>query len=139
MARVYFKVHARDIRKAVREKGTKQIIALSKNPGVMRQIAEQAIKIVNPYVPKKYGSLRQSAYVLQNSKGTNIVWGRRGFGKTVSYAKYQHDADDRFWHRTTPGTTSYWTDELQPGTVGFDKLVKYAEPLVKKEVRRANK
>lgn len=136
MARVYFKLSARDIRSAIKKQCTDPIIALSKNPDVMRLIAERANELVKPYVPMKSGDLRNSAYVNQTSKATQLVWGKRGFGKTFYYARYQHDANDSNWKRTTSGTESYWTRRIEPGTPGFKKLVEYAEPLVKKEVKK---
>ena len=171
MARVYFKVHAGDIRKAVREKGTKQIIALSKNPRVMKQIAEKAIDLINPYVPEDSGALRESAHVIYHEKQVQIVWGdnlHRSNRKvpTNAYAHYQYEGvvygpnfqvtidGKRVWrspkgkpkYRTerelsyrSPGARKHWTEVIKRGTSEFKQLVDYAEPLVKKEVRRANK
>ena len=172
MARVYFKVHAGDIRKAVREKGTKQIIALSKNPKVMKQIAEKAIDLINPYVPEDSGALRESAHVIYHEKQVQIVWGdnlHRNNRKvpTNAYARYQYGGEvygpnipirvngvivgwrspkDRPKYPTgrslnykSPNARSHWTEVIKRGTSEFKQLVDYAEPLVKKEVRRANK
>lgn len=134
MAKVYLRVYARDIRKAVKERVEGPVIALTKNPQVLYSIANRGLRILNPYVPKKSGALRRSARVIQSSHGTYIVYGDSAVGKTNMYARYQHDADDTFWHRTTPGTKSYWTEELEPGTPGWDKLIDYAASVMKKEV-----
>lgn len=134
MAKVYLRVYARDIRKAVKERVEGPVIALTKNPQVLYSIANRGLRILNPYVPKKSGALRRSARVIQGSHGTYIVYGDSAVGKTNAYASYQHDADDTFWHRTTPGTKSYWTEELEPGTPGWDKLIDYAASVMKKEV-----
>ncbi len=138
MAELIFRVSAQDIRRAVKERVEGPIIALTKNPDVMRLIGERAIEIVTPYVPMRSGALRGSAYVRQTSRATRLIWGRPGVGKTIYYAKYQHDADDFMWKRHTPGTTSYWTTMLEPGTSGFEELIDYAEPLMKKEVQRGS-
>ena len=68
MARVYFKVSAGDIRQAVKKKCTDPIIALSKNPNVMRVLAKKAGEIVEPYVPMKSGALRRSCSVIYHAK-----------------------------------------------------------------------
>lgn len=134
MSNVYFRIYARDIRKAVKERVEDPIIALTKNPQVLKSIANHAIGIATPYVPKKSGDLRRSGHVIQNSNGTYLVWGRPGVGRTSAYALYQHDADDFMWHRTTPGTKSYWTEELEPGTAGWDSLISYASQVMRKEL-----
>lgn len=139
MAEVRLRVYASDIRNALRQKVDKPIIALTKNPDVMRQIANKAIQIVTPYVPMKSGDLRKSAYVRQTSRVTQLVWGSPSVGKTYSYAGYQHDADDSEWKRTTPGTKSYWTEELAPGSAGFDELTDYAATIAVKEIKRGNR
>lgn len=139
MADVRIRLYASDIRSAIREKVHKPIIALTKNPDVMRQIANRAIEIVTPYVPKKSGDLRASAYIRQTSRVTQLVWGQPSVGKTYDYAGYQHDADDSNWKRTTAGTKSYWTEELLPGSAGFDELADYAATIAVKEIERGNK
>lgn len=143
MARVYFKLSASDIRNAVKKRCTDPIIALSKNPEVMRLIAEKANEIVTPYVPMKSGALRESAHTVYSGKRVQLVWGdyRIGSSKrpTFIYAQIQHDADDSGWKRTTSGTESYWTRRILRGTPGFEELVEYAEPLVKKEVKNGNR
>lgn len=97
MARVYFKVHAKDIRKAVQEKGVKNIIALSKNPNVMKQIAGKAIDLITPYVPKDSGALQESAHVIYHEKQVQIVWGDKKIGArgnpTEKYARYQYEGE----------------------------------------------
>lgn len=93
MARVYVKVSAGEIRKAVREKGTKNIIALTKNPNVLKDIAEKAIQLVNPYVPEDSGALQASGHVVYHEKQVQIVWGDSTKGSrgnpTSDYARYQ--------------------------------------------------
>lgn len=139
MAEVTLRLSAREIRRAVKQRVEGPIIALTKNPDVMRLLGEKAIKIVEPYVPMKSGDLRRSAYVQQTSKATRLVWGNPSVGKTFYYARYQHDAPDFLWKRHTPGTTSYWTIFIEPGSSGFDELIDYAEPLMKKEVKRGSR
>lgn len=139
MAEVRLRLYASDIRNALRQKVNKPIIALTKNPDVMRQIANRAIQIVTPYVPMKSGDLRKSAYVRQTSRVTQLVWGSPSVGKAYYYAGYQHDADDSNWKRTTPGTKSYWTEELEPGSAGFDELTDYAATIAVKEIERGNR
>ena len=94
-ARVYFKVRAGDIRKAVKERGAKKIIALTKNPYVLKQIADEAIKIITPYVPKDSGALQKSAHVIYHEKQVQIVWGDRNVNTretaTEKYAHYQYE------------------------------------------------
>lgn len=174
MARVYFKVRAGDIRKAVRENGTKNIIALSKNPKVLRQIAGEAIKIITPYVPIESGALRESAHVIYHEKQIQIVWGDKKIGArgnpTQDYAHYQYEGvvygpnkpiyvNKRFigWRSPKGIGTKYrkeptqylvytdsfarrhWTDVINRGTPGFERLVEYATPLMKKEIKRGSK
>ncbi len=139
MAEVRIRVYASDIRSAVKQRVEKPIIALTKNPDVMRQIANKAIEIVTPYVPMKSGDLRDSAYVRQTSRATQLVWGHPSVGKTYQYAGYQHDADDSNWKRTTAGTKSNWTEEIAPGSPGFEELADYAAGIIVKEIKRDNK
>jgi hypothetical protein len=136
MSNVYFTLSAQDLKSAIRKKVTNPLIAVSKNPVIMSKIANKANEIVTPYVPKKSGNLRTSAHVTQHARRTYLVWGQRGVGKTYKYAAYQHDSDDTGWKRTTPGTTSFWTYKIAPGTRGYRKLITYATPLLKKEVRK---
>lgn len=144
MARVYFKLSASDIRSAIKKRCTDPIIALSKNPDVMRLIAEKANEIVKPYVPIDSGALRESAHTIYHEKRVQLVWGdyihrnRRGRPSAV-YALIQYEADDTNWHRKDKKAESYWTRRIEPGTPGFKKLVRYAEPLVKKEVKNGNR
>ena len=171
MARVYFKVNAKDIRKAVQEKGVKNIIALSKNPNVMKQIAGKAIELITPYVPKDSGALQESAHVIYHEKQVQIVWGDSTVGargaKTKEYAHYQYAGNvygpnipiyvngvfigwrspkgkrkyntGRKLQYSHPKAQSRWTDVIQRGTSEFNELVAYAEPLMKKEIKRDNK
>lgn len=139
MAEIRLRLYASDVRRAVKERVQKPIIALTKNPDVMRQIGNKAIKIVTPYVPMKSGDLRDSAYVRQTSRATQLVWGHPSVGKTYQYASYQHDADDSNWKRTTEGTKSNWTEEIMPGSSGFEELADYAASIVVKEIKRGNK
>lgn len=145
MARLYFRVSAKDLRQVVKQKVDGPIIALSKNPNVMRLITNKAIEIVTPYVPMKSGALRASAHTVYHAKQVQAVWGDNNIGSkgqpTKVYAQYQHDVDDSKWRwkRTTPGTKSHWTEEVMRGTPGFDELVEFATPLVKKEVKRGSK
>ena len=168
MSRIYFKVPAGDIRKAVREKGTKKIIALSKNPNVLRQIAKRAIDILEPFVPVDSGALRKSAHVIYHEKQIQIVWGDNTVGSngapTHKYAHYQYegkvygpnipiliDGEIVAWRSpkrkskyltgrrlkySSPTARSHWTNEIKRGTPGFEKLIEYAEPLMKKEVKK---
>lgn len=145
MANVYFKISAKDIRKAVKERVSDPIIALSKNPNVMRVLSNKAIEIVTPYVPMKSGALRGSAHTVYHAKQVQAVWGDNTIGSkgkpTKEYALYQHEVDDSKWrwNRTTPDTKSHWTEEVMRGTPGFEELVDFATPLVKKEVKRGSK
>lgn len=171
MARVYFKVHAGDIRKAIREKGTKNIIALSKNPEIMKQIAERVIYLVNPYVPTSSNALRDSGHVVYHEKQVQAVWGDSSKGSsgnpTSKYARYQFEGEvygpniPRIKNETligwyspkgkpkyptgrnlvykSPYARSHWTEVMNRGTPEFDALVEYAEPLVKKEIKRGSK
>lgn len=135
MSKVVFKISAKNIRQAVKERVEGPIIALTKNPDIRRLIAEKAVDIVTLYVPKKTGALRNSVHITQTAKDTKIIWG----GEEVNYAEYQYTADDWLWNRTTPGTKSYWTEEIEPGSDGFNELIDFATPLMKKEVRRDSK
>lgn len=139
MAKVTVRLSAQSIRTAVKQRVEGPVIALTKNPNVMRLLGEKAIEIVTPYVPMKSGDLRRSAYVHQASRATQLVWGSPSVGRTIYYARYQHDANDFNWKRHTPGTMSYWTLMISQGTYGFDELIDYAEPLMKKEVQRGSK
>lgn len=138
MASITIKVSAKDIRNAVKKRVSGPIIALTKNPDVLRSIAEEAIKIVDPYVPMKSGDLSSSGHVAQHARSTTITWGQAGIGKTGRYARYQHDADDSMWKRTRtshPLAKSNWTEEIEYGSPGFEKLVDYATSVMKKEIR----
>lgn len=144
MARVYFKLSASDIRSAIKKQCTDPIIALSKNPDVMRLITEKANEIVTPFVPIDSGALRASAHIVYHESKIQLVWGdnihrnRRG-RPSAKYALIQYTADDFNWKRKDPNTESYWTRRVEPGTPGFKKLVAYATPLVKKEVKNGNR
>lgn len=139
--RTYTKVKYGDIRKAIKSRVSDPIVGISKDVDIMRQIANKAIEIVNPYVPMKKGYLRKSAHVIYHEKQVQIVWGdstvvdKRGV-KTSDYARYQHDMGNATWNYTTPGTKAHWTEELLRGTPGFERLVKYTTPLVRVEVKK---
>ena len=135
MGQVEFTVSAKDIKSAVKESISKPVIALGQNPVLLRQIAEKALQIVTPYVPRKDGFLRDSGHVVQHARKTQVKWGVPGIGRTMIYAGIQFTAPST-WKRTTDGTMSYWTDMIEPGTRGYAKLISYATPLVKKGVKK---
>lgn len=137
MAQMTFDIGARDLKSAIREKVTEPLIALGQNRDVMRQIANRALQIVEPYVPYKTGALNSSAHIVQHARYTQIAWGKPGVGRTMSYAEYQHN--NIFRHRTRtvhPYAKSFWTKQIAPGSPGYRTLVNYATPLVKKEVKK---
>lgn len=140
MAQVKFNVSASELKSAIKQKINDPLIALSQNQTVMRQIAEKALEIVEPYVPWKQGFLTKSGHVVQHARYTEITWGKPGVGRTMSYAAYQHD--NVFRHRTRtvhPLAKSFWTKQIMPGSPGYRKLVTYATPLVKKEVKNGSR
>lgn len=139
MAQVSFKVSARDLKNAINKRVVKPLISLQKNQQVMAQIANKALEIVEPYVPMKTGDLRKSGHVVQHARYTMITWGKPGIGRTMYYARYQHNADDSKWRRTTPGTMSQWTRKIAPGSMGYRKLVAYARPIVRKAVKNGGR
>ena len=140
MAQMTFNISAKDLKSAIREKVTNPLIALGKNPVVMQQIAKRALQIVEPYVPYKTGALNSSAHIVQHARYTQVVWGKPGVGKTMSYAAYQHN--NIFRHRTRTVhkyAKSFWTKQIAPGSPGYRTLVNYATPLVKKEVKNGGR
>lgn len=137
MAKVVVKVSPRRIKYAVKKNVTQPLIELSKNPEITRLIAQKALDIVEPYVPYKTGKLNESGRVVQHARQTKIIWGKLGIGRTNYYAAYQHD--NIFRHRTRtvhPLAKSFWTKQIAPGSPGYRKLITYAKPLVKKEVKK---
>lgn len=140
MASVDVKIRASDIKDAVKRRVSDPIMSLSKNPVVLRQIAEKALEIDEPYVPWKHGDLTRSGHVVSHARQTRIVWGKPGVGKTMIYADIQHN--NIFKHRTRTVhelAKSFWTKQIMPGSPGFRKLVTYAKPLVKKEVKNGSR
>lgn len=97
MARVYVKVQAGEIRKAVRETGIKKLISLTKNPAVLKRIGEKAIELVTPYVPADSEALQKSAHVIYHEKQVQLVWGSKLKGAngnaTEDYAHYQYEGE----------------------------------------------
>lgn len=136
MSKVSITVRESDIQRAIKQRVIVPITKTVQSPYVMRDVGNQAVKILDRYVPKKTGDLRRSVYIRVNPGHIRIIWGNARVGKTISYAAYQHNADDSTWRRTTPGTKSWWTDELQEGTHGYTKLIQYTAKVVKKEVKR---
>ncbi len=135
MAKFYFRVNSQDIRRAVKQQVTDPIIALTRHPEIREQIAQKAEHIVRPFVPKRSGALRESFHIVQDGTSTRLVWGSPSVGTTSAYARYQHDADDSFWNRTTPGTMSYWTLMIERGSPGFEELVNYASEIMKRDIK----
>ena len=134
-----------EIRKAILEKVNGPIISLTKNPQVLAQIANRAKDIMTPYVPAVTGTLRKSAHVVQHARQTKVVWGQRGVGHdtkygyvdTTKYARFQYFLKSE--NRTDKATNGYWDEHIARGTPGFEQLVEYATPLVKKEVRNGSR
>jgi hypothetical protein len=157
MARVYIKVSARDIRSAVQRKGVKNIIALTKNPAILKQIGEEAIRLLEPYIPEDTGNLIDKGHVVYHEKQVQLSWGTK-------YASYQFNGKiygpnflikkgklagqwrspknkpkydtGRTLNYTKSTARPHWTDEVKPGGAEFEKLVAFAEPLIKKEVQK---
>ena len=137
MAQVEFNVSASELKSAIKQKVTGPLIAVGQDRALMKQIAEKALEIVEPYVPWKKGYLTKSGHVVQHARYTEIKWGKPGVGRTMIYADYQHD--NIFRHRTRtvhPLAKSFWTKQIMPGSPGYRKLITYATPLVKKEVKK---
>lgn len=167
MASISIKVPAGEIRKAVKQRCTDPIIALTKNRQLMRDIGEKIIEILDPYVPEDSGELKDSAHVVFHEKQFSVKW-------DADHARYQHEGEvygpnipitvdkgSRIvgWYSRKPkyatgrelgvphvwkgwkfgytksGTEHHWTKEVQRGTPGFEELVDYTEPLIKKEVK----
>ena len=171
MARVYVKVSANEIRKAVKERGTKNIIALTKNPNILKDIAQEAIRLANLYVPDDSGALQESGHVVYHEKQVQLVWGDSTKGSrgnpTSDYARYQFagkvygpnipilvdgiivgwcspknkpkSPTGEMLKYKSPMAIAHWTDVIKRGGSEFDALVEYAEPLVKKEVKRESR
>ena len=135
MANFYFRVNSSEIRRAVKQKVSDLIIALTKNPEIRYMIAEKGNELVESFVPSKSGALRESFHVVQHAGQTQLVWGSPSVGKTRRYAYYQHEADDYGWDRATPGTMSHWTSLLEPGGILFDELTDYAAEIMRREIR----
>ena len=140
MPQVEFRVSASDIKRAVHDRIKKPVEAVGKDNAVMRQIADKALEIVEPYVPWKHGYLTKSGHVVQHARKTEIKWGKPSADpkdRTMIYADYQHN--NLFRHRTRtvhPLAQSFWTRKIMPGSRGYSKLVTYATPIVKKEVKK---
>lgn len=135
---IKFRVNADAIRKAVKEQCTEPIIALSKNNAVMYQIGQQAINLLDQYVPKDTGALRNSAHIVQHARSTEIRYGSPQFGKTDIYAdiQYWRDVLHPEWHYTTKGTMGEWFKMLEPDTLEYQQLVEYATNLMRKAVKK---
>lgn len=136
MANVSIKVNGNEIRQAIKSRIIVPIAKTVQNPAVMQEVGNGAIRILDRYVPKKTGALRKSTHTKVRPKQVKIIWGDAKIGKTSLYAAYQHNSDDSNWRRTTPGTKSFWTEEVYPGTPGHTKLIKYTAKVIKKEVKR---
>lgn len=140
MAQVNFNISAKELKSAIRQKVTDPLKAVGQDRELMRLIANKALDIVEPYVPWKHGYLTKSGHVVQHARYTQLVWGKPSADpkdRTMSYAAYQHD--NVFRHRTRtvhPLAKSFWTKQIMPGSSGYRKLVTYATPLVKKEVKK---
>lgn len=138
-----FRVNASAIRDAVKRQCVDPIIALSKNNAIMYDIADMAIKLVNKYVPYKTGALRASAYITQHARSTTIQWGSAAYDaamdtRTAHYAPIRYDVEANHYSPTPEGTTpqANWLDKLDPGTVEYQKLVDYAQSLMRKAVKK---
>lgn len=140
MASIGITTDVAGIRQAVKNNVAGQIIAISKNPQVLAKIAKRAADIMTPYVPMKTGALRASAHITAHARQTRVVWGKSDVVNPVSgistlrYARKQYELLSG--NRTTSGTDGYWDTHIQRGTPGFEQLVAYATPLVKKGVRK---
>lgn len=140
MASIGITTDVAGIKKAVKENVSGPLMAISKNPQVLAKIAKKAADIMTPYVPMKTGALRASVHITAHARQTRVVWGKADVVNpvskisTIKYARKQYELLSD--NRTTSGTDGYWDTHIQRGTPGFEKLVAYATPLVKKEVRK---
>ena len=131
------KVNFAQLRKSLQIKKN-NIVRFGNRPDIQREIAEYALKYVTPYVPKKSGALRESGVVITHARSAVIRWRAiRPGGETYdefNYAWVQHEVD-AYVH---PLGESHWTKEIQPGGREYERLVKTATRIVKREVRKAN-
>lgn len=136
MSNVSIRISEAQIKQAIKSRVITPITKVVQNPVVMRGIGDQVVKILTPYVPMKTGDLRKSTHIVARPRQVKIIWGDSQVGKTSIYAAYQHNSDDSSWHRTTPGTKSFWTHEVFYGTYGHAKLIEYTANIIKKEVKK---
>lgn len=109
---------ARSVNAIVAEALGRKAQSVTKMPDLRKEIGEQYIELVTPYVPKKTGKLRDHAYATGDGR---LIW-------TAPYAEKQYTT--QYSHYTTPGTGPYWTNYVQPGTPGYSAFIDAIQPLI---------
>lgn len=114
---------ARSVNAIVKDVLGRKAQTVTKNPDLRKEIGEQFIETVTPYVPKKTGKLRDHAYATSDGR---IWW-------TAEYAGYQHDT--QYQHYTTPGTGPNWEQYATPDGKDFQLFLDAITPII---MRRFN-
>jgi len=133
-------LNAKTVNEIIKTALGKKAISVTQKPELRKQIGEELLKQVTPFVPMKTGALRESGRATDDGR---LYWTavRQGTGEEGSYdynyAGYAYDKDGFIWPNgeyakpSTPGTFPRWMTKVQPGTPEWDAFVNNIIPVIK--------
>ena len=108
----------------------KRAITVTQMPELRKEIGEELLRIVTPFVPMKSGQLRASGRATDDGR---LYW--TGTNKGYNYADIVYDRDSIRWESgykkpTTPNTVPRWMEKVQPHTDEWTTFVNNITPII---------
>ena len=134
---------ARTVNSIIKEALGRKAISITQMPELRRQIGEEFIKVVTPFVPMKTGALRASGRATDDGR---VYWSAvhqatTEDGYDYNYAENVYDPEGIRWPTgeykkpTTAGTYPRWVEHVQPGTPEWDVFVNNITPIIKEALK----
>ena len=102
--------------------------SVTKDPDLRRDIGDEFVRVVTPYVPMDTGRLRESGRATTDGR---LYWTAIDPITGENYASKQYYTQYRRY--TTPGTGPFWVEKVQPGTPEWDNdFISAITPIIKR-------
>ena len=131
------RLDARTMNQIVASALGRRVESVTKRPPLRKAIGEEFVRAVNPLVPMKTGTLRESGRATDDGR---VYWTAIG-GKGENYASEMYDEQSIRWpngyHRpTTSGTTPRWVEVFLADTSKYDAFVNSIIPIIVEEFNK---
>ena len=130
---------AKTVNSIIKEALGRRAISITQKPDLRREIGEEFLAAVEPFVPMKTGQLRASGRATTDGRlyWTAVKTAKSEDGYDFNYAETVYDPVDPYKWPTgeykkpsTPGTYPRWVEKVQPGTPAWDAFVNNITPII---------